>query len=124
MTEIGDVEPRLAGSVKELGRKLAEFCAGRDLDRQTVHDATDLVDRHRTVARLRGIDFPEMVLVVLDVQKKLRFVRRDLDAAGIDNLVVELARMQRDDYDPAEIARAIRRAFPHHRTPDPRDRRH
>lgn len=122
MAEISDVEPRLAASVKELARKLAEFCVRRELDTQTVHDATDLCERHRTAARLRGIDFPEMVLVVLDRQKKLRFVRRDLDERGVDNLVVELAQMQGGNYDPAEIARAIRRAFPHHRAPDPRDR--
>ncbi len=121
---VSDVDPRLAASVKKLSINLAELCAGRDLDTQTIHDATDLCERHCTAARLCGIDFPEMVLVVLDVQKKLRFVRRDLDERGIDNLVVELAQAQGNNYDPAEIARAIRRAFPGHRAPDPRDRRH
>ena len=33
------------------------------------------------------------------------------------------AKAQGIHYDPGEIARGIRRAFPHHRAPDPRDRK-
>lgn len=123
MSDDETIDPRLAESKDVLAEKLAAFCRGRPLDRQLLHDAEDLYARHRTTARLDGIDFPQMVLVVMDVQRRLRFVRRDLDARGIDNLIVELAQSQGADYDPAEVARAIRRAFPHHRAPDPRDRR-
>ncbi len=114
------VDPCLAASKDELAEKLAAFCRGRDLDRQLVHDAEDLCARHRAAARLAGIDFPEMVLVVMDVQHRLRFVRRDLDAAAVDNLAVELAQSQGAAYDPGEVARALRRAFPHHRRPEVR----
>lgn len=116
------IDPRLAASVRLLARRLAKFLVGRELTRQTVHDAEELYRYHRTLARQDGIDFPEMVLVVMDVQNRLRFVRRDLDAGGIDNLAVELAQSQGAAYDPQEVARAIRRAFPHHRAADPRDR--
>lgn len=116
------LDPRLVRSKDLLAEKIAALCVGRELDKQTVHDVEELYRAHRSRARLDGIDFPEMVVVVMDVQRRLRLVRRDLDALGLDNLVVELAQSQGAAYDPTEIARALRRAFPHHRSPDPRDR--
>lgn len=110
------VDPRLAESKDHLAKFLARFCRGRELDRQLVHDVQDIADGYRVAARLDGIDFPEMVVLVMDMQNRVRLVRRDLDRAAIDNLAVELAQSQGAAYDPAEVARAIRRAFPHHRS--------
>jgi len=112
-------DPRLTASKDILAKKLASFCRGRELTRQTMHDAEQIYRDHRASARLMGIDFPEMVLVAMDVQKRLMFVRRDLDRTGIDNLIVELAQSQGEEgYDPHEVARAVRRAFPHHLRPE------
>src|SRR6202171_4595347 len=106
------IDLRLAASVKALARKMAEFCAsGRDLDQQTIHDLEEIYRHYRVQAALDRMPFPEMVLVVMDRQRRVRFVRRDLDKSGIDNLAVELAQSQGEAYDPGEVARAIRRAF-------------
>jgi hypothetical protein len=117
------IDPILAKSIKRLARNAAQYCVGRKFDRQTIQDVEGIYRDHRAAARIAGIDFPEMVLVIMDVSRRLRFVRRNLDDKGIDNLCVELAKAQGIHYDPGEIARGIRRAFPHHRAPDPRDRK-
>jgi hypothetical protein len=114
------VDPRLSESKDHLAQFLARFCRGRELNQQLIHDVQEIADGFRTAARFDGIDFPEMVVLVMDKQNRVRLVRRDLDANGISNLVVELAQSQGKEYDPAEVARAIRRAFPHHRAADPR----
>ena len=122
--ETASVDPRLASSKEALARKIAEHCRGRALDRQTVHDCEEIARDHRAWARLDGVDFPELVPLVMDVQRRIRMVRRDLDRDAVDNLAVELAMDQRARgyYDPAEVARAVRRAFPHHRAPDAGDK--
>lgn len=116
MSDDDKIDPRLAESKDQLAQFLARFCRGRPLDRQLVADAQAMADDWRADARLEGVDFPEMVVLVMDVQRRVRLVRRDLDRAGIDNLAVELAQSQGAAYDPAEVARAVRRAFPHHQS--------
>jgi hypothetical protein len=119
-----EVDPRLGSAVRSLAQKMASFCTGRPLDQQLVSDVMGIYEDHRTRARLAGIDFPEMVLLILDEQKQLRFVRRNLTPQQIDVLIQDVYTVYKAPAD--EIARAIRRAFPHHRPPDdaPRARTH
>lgn len=115
MTE-NETDPRLARAVRVLSQKMASFCQGRPLDQQLISDVMGIYEDHRTRARLAGVDFPELVLVIMDVKKQLRFVRRNLTPRQIDVLIQDLHTVYQSE--PDEIARAIRRAFPHHRPPD------
>ena len=111
------VDPRLVESKRQLALKIARHCRGKRLDQHLVHEVTQIYEDHRVAARQDGVDFPELVPLVLDEQRKINLVRRDLDQASIDNLVLEIAQDQlsNDRYSPGEIARAVRRAFPHHK---------
>ena len=95
---------RLARAVRSLAQKMASFCHGRPLDRQLVSDVMGLYEDHRTRARLEGVDFPEMVLLILDERKQLRFVRRNLTPRQIDVLIQDVYTEYRAK--PDEIARA------------------
>lgn len=117
VNDVGD--PRMTASLRELGIKLANHCHGRDLDRQTIRECEEIAADHRTRAKLEdGLDFPELVVVALDQIKKIHLARRDLGQMQIDNLAVDLVTMYRGEGIAAdEVARAIRRAYPHHRPP-------
>lgn len=105
-----DVDPRMERVVQTLGAKLETF-RGAFITPQTIDAVNRLVKDHRATWRLRGVDVPKMVAVVLPTTGAVEILRQDLDVAGIQAAVVGLVKK----YPSAgceEIAAAFLRAFP------------
>jgi hypothetical protein len=93
-----------------LAAKINQFL-GRPMNGRTLQVVDEILVDHRTRCRLRGLDFPEVVAVIMPTAGNIDVVRRDLDRSGIEILIVNLARkypsVSRDD-----LAFGINRAFP------------
>jgi hypothetical protein len=106
------LEIRLSG--KRLFMKLDAHARGRDLMRQTVEELQKICDDHTKAAHRNGLrEFPELVVVVMDVQKQIEVVPRDWDIRSIQVFIVNLTKKYKTTTRD-EVARAIARAFPHY----------
>ena len=108
MREMTDDERDL--EQKRLEFKVNKFL-GADMNGRTVEAIEDVVKDHRHTCRLRGMDFPELAVIVLPVIGSIDVVSRDLDQKGIETLIVNLAKKY-PAVSAAELGFAINRAFP------------
>jgi hypothetical protein len=87
------------------------FAVGRPMEQGVIDAIREIVTHERNVARGKGIDIPELVVVPLPVQRSVEIFRRDLDQQGIANVIVRLA-AKYPGITEQEIAHAVRGAWP------------
>lgn len=103
-------EARVNHAAQQLFERLRGF-TGRQLTSTTVHDIRVLVKDHRQQCKLRGIPFPELVPLVLTKSGVIELVRRDLEPASIQTIIVNLT-VKYPTVSADEIAQAVMWAFP------------
>ncbi len=85
---------------------------GKPMNQSTVDVVCEMITVHRTFwKRSRGVDFPEVVPVVLPRARFIQLVRRDLDRDGVARIIVALGR-EVPGVTMEDIAAGIARAFP------------
>ena len=92
---------------------LARFM-GKDLTTTTVHSLTEAVKDYGIKMRQSGIDFPEVVLVILPAWGHIGIHRADSDESRIQTIIKNMIH-KFPQATPREIAEAIRRAWPDYR---------
>lgn len=105
--------PAMKAAADVLKQRLGAAIGGRPLDRHALQEAVGIIAQHRWQAIRGGIDFPEMVIMPLPRHNELLLVRRDLDAANINQTIINIT-VAFKDVTADEIARAVRFAFPSH----------
>lgn len=108
--------PELIAAADDLRQATVAICAGRVISRDLLTDVINLRSDHRTKWRLRGVDFPYMVIFCIPRVGVIDFWRADLDPDGIRtkilNFITDPTR-RRLPVTPTEIAAAIRAAYPY-----------
>lgn len=108
MREMTDAER--SREQQRLSLKVTRFL-GQPMNGRTLARIDEILDDHRQRCRMQGLDFPEVVAVVMPTVGNIDVVPRDLDLKGIETLILNLVRkypsVSRDD-----LAFGINRAFP------------
>lgn len=108
MREMTDDERTLEQN--RLALKIERFL-GQPMNGRMLEKIDGILADHRQRCRMRGLDFPDVVAVVMPTAGNIDVVSRELDQKGIETLIVNLARkyptVSRDD-----LAFGINRAFP------------
>lgn len=102
---------RLNQSATDLLRKLKLFCTGRLLSNQSLDALDQIAKDHRAWARLHGIPFPRMSIVVIPRLGIIEIWRADLERADLEHHVVRMVRKFPRLLMP-ELADAIARSYP------------
>jgi hypothetical protein len=106
-------DPRLTAAVKLIGDELARKFLVRDLTVANVERIVEHLDVLRTRLRLNdGVEVPALVPIVLQRYGYVMLVRADLEHDGIQATIRNLAVMFPDVHALADLAPAIRAAFP------------
>ena len=84
---------------------------GNLITQNLVDDITDLLKAHRRECKMRGIDFPEMVCLVVPEVGAIEIIRRDSTREALQIHVVNLT-VKYPAIRPEHIAAALQRAFP------------
>lgn len=95
---------------RRLAAKLETFLR-QPMNGRTVEKIEEMVKDHRNKARLRGLKFPDLAVIVLPTLGNIEVVPRDLTQQDIETLIVNLARKW-PAVSAAELGFAINRAFP------------
>lgn len=107
-----DVDPRLEEVVRTLGAKLETYKSCFLSDR-VVRDIDHLLKDHRNTWRLRGVNVPKMVAVILTQVGAVEVFREDLDPNGIRSAVIGVVKKY-PNVQKEELAKAFFRVFPHY----------
>lgn len=107
--------PELIAAAEELRQAAVTLCVGRVISRQLLEQVIEMRDDHRTRWRLRGVDFPYMVIFCIPRVGMIDFWRADLDPAGIRTKIINLISdptRRRLPVSAQEVAQAIHAAYP------------
>jgi ribosomal 50S subunit-associated protein YjgA (DUF615 family) len=85
--------------------------AGRPLEAGIIAAIEELIKHETQLARRRGLKIPELVVIPLVRQSSVEIFRKDLDTAGVANVITRLA-AKYPGITEAEIAWAVRKAWP------------
>lgn len=97
----------LAGLTEGLRSWLSET-----LDGEALQMLFDFVETHQENARRKGINFPKMVALVIPRLGHIKLVRADLTEINRRRAVISLLR-ECPSANREEVARAVKRAWPH-----------
>lgn len=106
-------KPELTKAATGLLARLAELLHGRVLTEERMRAVRRTVKDHATHCRSRGVSFPPLAILAFPVSGHLQLVSAEWDAKSIETNMINLA-MAWPDVKPTEMARAVRRAFPHY----------
>ena len=95
--------------LQQLGRLI--FPGGRRLEKHLLGQMFAVVRDHRQKWRLRGVDFPVMVALVVEQWGIVEWVRADLDIASIRVKVVNFVR-DHPQVSMRQVMEAFRSAYP------------
>lgn len=95
---------------KRLTARIVLFL-GRDMTGRNIEKIEEVIKEHRRGCRMRGLNFPELVAIVMPTSGNLEIIPREQDRAGIETLIVNLARKW-PSVTADELGFAINRAFP------------
>lgn len=112
--------PEMRRAALELTQRLRTLARYRpQIDRETLRRVIETRDEHRRAWRLRGVDFPHLVLVCIQRlgTNNLELWREDLDLKNLRVKVVNLVRAH-PSITPHEIAAALGAAYPRLRPGD------
>lgn len=84
---------------------------GEDMVGSIVQIIEEYVDEHVNRVRRNGLDMPKLAVIVMPKSGNIDIVPRDLDKAGIETLIVNLAKKY-PGVSAHELGFAINRAFP------------
>lgn len=91
----------------------------RVLSKSVIQEFEQIVSDYTSLARKNGIkEFPELVVIVLPDSGGIECVRRDLTNANISVLIKNLTIKYMRTITVQELAKAIKRAFPHYHPDD------
>lgn len=112
-----DIDPRLVIAEKRLMALISRNFGSHDLnDTRTVRAIRQYVNEFASHCRLKGIDFPKVVVMVIPEYGHLCIWPKEatfLDLQHrIKSLIIELTAHHGKQPQPAEIARAITDAYP------------
>lgn len=100
---------------EELRLAVVRVCVGRVISHQLLQEVITIRDDHRVRWRLRGIDFPRLVIFCIPRVGMIDFWRADLDPVGIRtkilNVIADPTR-RRLPVTAQEVAMAIHTAYP------------
>src|SRR5208282_3509046 len=102
--------PEMRMAMRELETGLHRF-RGRQIDQSVLADLNDLIARHRSRWRTRGVDFPVLAAMVVPRIGALNLYRADLDVTAIDAKIVMFVREYPGTI-PEEVAQAVSWAWP------------
>jgi hypothetical protein len=104
--------PEFLKAWKEVLRRLGE-CLGdgtRECNQYLLREMFDITKRHREECKLRGIDFPVLVALVVPRLGIVEFKRADLDAASIRISIINFVRFH-PEASMREIVNAFKSAY-------------
>lgn len=107
-----DVDPRMERVVQTLGAKLEGF-KKLFLSDRVVKDIDALLKDHRGTWRMRGVDVPVMVAVILPQVGAIEVLRADLHPFAIQRAVIGLVQKY-PTVTKEELAKAVFRVYPHY----------
>lgn len=106
--------------LQQLGHTLGR--GNKELDKHLVNKMFDIVKRHREKWRLRGVDFPVLVALVVPGHGIVEWVRADADISSIRVKIVNFVR-QHPDVSMDKVVIAFRVAYPWLKPDDIAERR-
>jgi hypothetical protein len=95
--------------MRRIGIALGPF--GKRMDRSFIDKLFSVIKDHRAEYRLKGVDFPVLVVVMVPRLGVVHFCRADLDIASIRVQIVNFVQMNPGVTMP-EVVAAFRAAFP------------
>jgi hypothetical protein len=102
--------PEMQAALKQLIVRL-EFYVGRDVTRGLIDSYRRILKEHQQAWRLKGVDFPTMVLVVVPRLGIIHTSRADLDLPSIKQSIVNFVRAY-PDATMLEVVHAFQSAYP------------
>lgn len=106
--------PGLKAAQEELGSLLTNFM-GAPVTESLVRDIEDLIEEFRSHKLHQGVPMPKMRVVALPQAGFIQIWPTEMEHADIQtrlNMLIKSLKKQRRNYDPEEIAKAIKRAYP------------
>lgn len=107
-----DVDPRMEQVVQTLGAKLEGY-RGVFLSDRIIRQIDEMLKDHRNTWKMRGVDCPKMVAVVLAKCGVVEILREDLEFKALQSAVVGIVKKY-PGVEKEELARAMFRVFPHY----------
>lgn len=105
--------PKMVLATEQLFARIKHF-TGRRFANGELHDLQKIVKDHRVACKLNGVNYPELVPMILHKQGGIDLVRKDLEPAGVRAALYNLIQKY-PNAEPDELAHAVRTAFPHYR---------
>lgn len=106
-----ETHPEMLAAQRQLTARLAFITAGRAPSRLLYEDVIRCRDDHRTRWRLRGVDFPTMVIFAVPRLMIMELWRADLDPTSIRVKMLNVT-MAFPTVTPRELSVALRAAYP------------
>lgn len=104
--------PQMQAALREL-RETMSLLLRLPMNQSAIDSMRDLLNSHRSRWRLKGVDFPVMVAMIVPRLGIIDLVRADLDRRSIEQTVVNMAKAHdRLGITMADITEAVRGAFP------------
>lgn len=105
-----ETHPEMTRALKQLMFRLSHY-PKRQLTGSVLEELKDLIERHRQQCRLKGIDFPKLVVLCIPRLGTLDYKRADVDLASIRVMIVNFVRENPEATMP-EVVAAFLAAYP------------
>jgi hypothetical protein len=102
--------PEMQKALQQLMFRLSHY-PKRQLTGSVLNELNDLIERHRQQCRLKGIDFPRLVVLCVPRLGTLDYKRADLDIAAIKVAIVNFVR-ENPEATMQEVVAAFMMAYP------------
>jgi hypothetical protein len=106
-----ETHPEMVRAHGDLVRRLSLVTAGRVPSRMLYEDVIKVRDDHRTEWRVKGVDFPHLVIFAVPRLRIMELWRADLDYASIRTKMMNLV-MAAPEVTMQELALALQSAYP------------
>lgn len=103
-------DPRMVAAQEELLWRFQNFF-GQEFYRLPSSKANAIIHDHYVHWKLKGVDFPKMVALILPSIGKIELFRKDLEINGVANAIVAVIKRE-PKVDRAELANEVRRCWP------------
>lgn len=120
MEKTVDFDPRLDKAQKRLAQLIQYEVHNRKMTRHTIQRVTSLANEFGVHCRLKGIDFPHIVILGLPKINQILVwpanASYDDVQVRVRQLVIQMRRVEKE-VDAEELAQAIRQAYPDYGNP-------
>lgn len=107
-------DPRVIIAGEELGKLLVAYM-GAPVTEHLVQSIEDVIEEFRSMKRMQGVRMPRLRVVALPQSGYIQVWPADMEQKDFDiriKLMIRALQENGKNYDPEELAKAIRRAYP------------